>query len=378
MLGKDTATEWRMTEALGGSPNRFFQLAQRIAWGITQPDLVRVDVIATAAQLVRSHGEAFPAHLFDAWVWRVREPARAERALDRARALSSTAELRCLLPSDDEWLARAPAQQLVEVVPDEVWRVTRYLALAGAPFHLPTTATVLRTRDGLVICNPVAFDPEIADAIDRLGPVRWICSQGKAHGAFVGAAKQRFPAAITLGTRGHLAHPSAARLVFDDLLERAEIPDLERIAIDGSLLEEIALVHRPSRTLVIQDLVMQPALRADWPFLGRLYSLAFGIVEHLGFPSYALMTWLDMGKLHRSLRTLHDSTFDAVAVAHGPSALEDGPTIRATLDDVLAIGRVEHKLLLARYAAAEPAFLRDALKYLSSTKNARGARLTGA
>nr|MBA2539644.1 hypothetical protein [Deltaproteobacteria bacterium] len=136
LLGKDTADEWRLVDQLGGAPNTFFQLAQRIAWGITQPDLIRVDLIDTARRLVASHGTAFPAHLFSAWVWRARDPERAARDLEVARGLATADHaLAYLLPTGAEWAMATSPQQLVEIHPGRMWRVAHAFPLVGAPLH---------------------------------------------------------------------------------------------------------------------------------------------------------------------------------------------------------------------------------------------------
>ncbi len=377
MLGTDTDDEWRLTEELGGAPRSFFKQAQRIAWGLTQPDLIRIDVLAAAKRLVRRHGDAFPAHMYDAWVWRAREPRRAESALARARELATVDHpLAYLLPSDDEWHCRTPPQQLVEVVPDRMWLVSHEVPLTGAPFPHATVATIVRSRTGdLAIFNPVAFEPEIADAIERLGHVRWLAVLGKAHGRFVGITKHRFPSALALGTLGHLEHPAAARFTFDGVLERAELPaELEMLPIDGCLLREVAVFDRPSRTLILQDMVTSSAKGFARPFVGRLYGFAFGLTGGVGFPAYQLTTWVDIRAMQRSFRALLDTGFKRVALAHAPT-LVDGAELRKTLENTLEIGWFEHKMLLARFAVAQPAFVGAGLRYLRATRQLAGARL---
>ncbi len=378
MLGADTAAEWQLIDQVGGSPNRFFQLAQRIAWGITQPDIVRVDVIDAARRLVKSHGSQFPAHLLDAWVWRVREPERAERALATARSLASPDHpLAYLLPTEAEWRAETPVQQMVEAAPG-VWRVRHLFEMQGGPFHIRTTATIVRTASGdLAIFNPVALSDDTAAQIAALGPVRWICSQGKAHSAYLEPTRRRFPGAQTLATEGHLTHPGAAHLQIDGLLGRVALPsELELIPIEGHLLQEICVFHRPSSTLITQDLFTDRT--GDTPWIGRLYSFAWGVSKHVGFASYAPPMWMNIKKLHASTRALRDSGFTRHATAHGSEQIDDPSSIaamRAGLDFVLGLSPAGHKLLVARFFAAQPGFLRDMLLYLRATKQANGAKL---
>jgi len=223
--------------------------------------------------------------------------------------------------------------------------------------------------------NPVALDAAVAAQIDELGTVRWLCTQGKAHGMFADEIRRRFPGSIALGTEGHLTHPGAAQLEFDGILGRHPLPaEFELIAVAGTMLEEVAVLHRPSATLILQDFVMP----ANGTWLTSLYSFAFGVTSEVGFPSYALMAWRSMGAFHASLRALRDSGFSRVAIGHGPAVLDEPEALRAVIDHTLALGSLDHKLMLARFFAGQPGFLADLVRYLRVAKQATGARIRAA
>lgn len=380
LIGKDQAEEWRLVESLGGSPHRFFQLAQRIAWGLTQPDLIRVDVIDTARRLVGSHGGAFPAHLYSAWVWRSRDPDRAARDLERARALAPVEHpLLHLLPTDQDWLDTEGAPQTVhEVVAGRIWRVEHGFAMAGAPWHSRSTATVIRTSSGdVAIVNPVALDEATAARIAALGTVRWVISQGKAHSAFVDVVRRRFRGSLAIGTEGHLRHAPASHVTFDGVLGNSRLPDeLEILPIAGHIGEEVLILDRPSKTLISQDLFgMTPD---DAPFVGKLYGFAFGAtLAPIAFLSYSLVFWQNMPALHASLSKVRDSGFERLLGAHGGLTPRDGDVdmARGLIDHALGIGKLTHKAMLARYFASQPGFLRDLIRYLEASKGKRGAQL---
>jgi hypothetical protein len=378
LLGKDTADEWRLVELVGGPPHRFFQLAQRIAWGITQPDLIRVDLIDTAHRLVRSHGSAFPAHLFAAWVWRARDPDHAERHLENARRLATPGHpLSHLLPSEAEWRIQDPdAQALVEIVPGRIWRVVHGFPLVGAPLHSRSVATVIRTTTGdLAILNPVELGEPLAQTIAALGPVRWVISQGKSHSAFVGAVRRQFKGSLAIGTEGHLRHPPASHAMFDGVLGTSRLPDdFELLPIHGHLFEEVMILDRPSKTLIAQDVAAFGADRG--PFVNRLYTFAFGLLDGVGFPSFSLMLW-KMPALHASLTRVRDAEFVHVLGAHSAAAPRDGDAalLRTSIDQALGLSNLGHKAMLGRYFASQPSFLRDLVRYLKASKGKSGARL---
>lgn len=377
LLGKDTQDEWRLVEQLGGSPNKFFRATQRIAWGLTQPDLIRVDLLETAKQLVASHGSQFPAHLYAAWVWRARDPARAQRSLDDARALATADHpLLALLPTEAEWRVDAVPQRIVEIHPERMWRVAHLFPMAGAPLHHDTIATVVKLGDDLAIINPVAFEPAIAAQLRRLGDVRWLITQGKGHSLFVEPTRLQFPGSIAIGTQGHLAHPSAAHLQLDGLLGTTSLPDeLGVFPIAGHLFDEVMLVDRVSRTLIAQDVFALSG--AEHSFVSRLYAFAWGSVEPLGYMSFSLLMWQSMPKLHASLAALRQEELAHVVGAHGTVAPRPGDIerVHAVIDFARGITTFGHRAMLGRLFAAQPSFLRDLILYLRSTKHHRGAQL---
>jgi hypothetical protein len=380
MLGCDLDEEHRLYQMFGGSPGHFFQLAQRIAFGVTQPDLIRIDVVATARRMVERFPELFPAHLFHAWVWRGRDPEIAGRSLARARAFAPPEHpWRYLLPRDDEWRAERPRQQLIELVPDRVWRVPHLFSYAGSPLHGVSTASVVRLDDGAIaIINPVEMSVDVAREIEKLGRVRWICSQGKVHGRFVPIARRRFPGALALGTAGHLSHPGARGIDFDGLLGNMALPaELEVLSLRGHVLQEVELLHRPTGLLVTQDLIVHNRANDHTPFVNRLYGFAFGIIDRVGLPSFGAMMWQDLAPLQDDVRRILDSGFTRVTGAHWPAVTDgDAAATRASLQFMLATSGFGHKSHLARYFMSQPTFLRDFVKYeLAVSSNRSGARL---
>ena len=67
MLGHHVCEEAALSELIGGSVARFFTLAQRIVWGVSQSDLVHVNVEAARAAVVKQYGHSPVAHILDAF-----------------------------------------------------------------------------------------------------------------------------------------------------------------------------------------------------------------------------------------------------------------------------------------------------------------------
>ena len=128
-------------------------------------------------------------------------------------------------------------------------------------FAYPTRMAVARLGDGSVwVWSPIALSPEIEHAVDAVGPVRQIVSPNKIHHLFLREWAERWPDA-----RLH-APPGLARrkpeLRFDgelgDEADSAWSADIDQVIFRGSIaMEEVAFFHRPSRTVLIGDLVQR-------------------------------------------------------------------------------------------------------------------------
>lgn len=135
---------------------------------------------------------------------------------------------------------------------------------------LPARCTVMRLPDGgLLLCSPLAIDDALAGELAALGPVRWLVAPNLLHHLFLGPAQARFPDARTLGAPGLAA--KRADLRFDGVLGEGDPFDG---AIDAQLVggmpgvNEVALFHRSSRTLVLTDLLFN--VRSSPHFSTRL------------------------------------------------------------------------------------------------------------
>lgn len=128
-------------------------------------------------------------------------------------------------------------------------------------FPYPTRMAVARLADGSAwVWSPVALTPELARAVEAIGPVREIVSPNKIHHLFLAEWAERWPEA-----RLH-APPGLARrkpeLRFDAELGAAPDPawaiEIDQVVFRGSFaMEEIVFFHRPSRTAIFCDLVQR-------------------------------------------------------------------------------------------------------------------------
>lgn len=142
----------------------------------------------------------------------------------------------------------------MERLGENCWTVTQSLSLAGA--DLGTRMVVVRTGGALMLHSPVRIDDALAAELERLGEVRWLVAPCAFHHLYLRRASERWPRAEVLVVPG--VSRKQPKLRIDGVL-----PEDRPTAWDGSLevrmiggmprLNEVALLHRPSKTLLLAD-----------------------------------------------------------------------------------------------------------------------------
>ncbi len=152
-------------------------------------------------------------------------------------------------------------------------------------FSYPTRMAVVQLSDAsLWIWSPVALTKALANAVEGLGPVRFIVSPNKIHHLFLAEWKERWPTASLYAPPGLAA--KIPELAFD--AELADKPDsgwaadIDQVIFHGSMaMEEVAFFHRPSRTAIICDLIQRHPESAMTGWRGMLMKLD-GLVGEQG------------------------------------------------------------------------------------------------
>ncbi len=172
-------------------------------------------------------------------------------------------------------VAYPPLDVLKPVAPD-VWIVdSGPIKASGIP--LPVRMTVLRlSSGGLLLHSPTSFSGSLLAELERLGPIEHLLAPSIAHWQFVADWQRACPGATTWAVP-KLAKRRQVResgLRIDRELDRRELhPWGEEIAYvvvpGGANYREAALFHRPSRTLVLTDLVVNLE-RQKLPLIERM------------------------------------------------------------------------------------------------------------
>lgn len=171
--------------------------------------------------------------------------------------------------------------------------------------------TVMSLDGGLLVHSPVAVDPAV---VAPLGTLRWVLAPNLLHHLHVGPW-------LRAGAEGWAAPGLAEKrpdLCFAGVIGEAPHPFGDQIELLATrcfpFANEVALLHRPSRTLVLTDLVFNFSAAAPWLTKAAMTCLC-------GYPG-CRATALERVAMKRSvareeISTLLSWDFDRLIMAHG-------------------------------------------------------------
>jgi len=147
-------------------------------------------------------------------------------------------------------------------VSENIWIVDGpHISFYGLPFS--TRMTVIRLASGeLFLHSPIALTPGLKNEIDALGIVRHLISPNWIHYAYIADWQKAYSG--TLAWASPKVKERAKKVQIDirfdhDLGETAEREwgnEIEQIIVRGSDLHiEVVFFHKPSKTLILTDLI---------------------------------------------------------------------------------------------------------------------------
>ena len=158
--------------------------------------------------------------------------------------------------------ATYPPLDVPKAVAEGVWIVDSG-PIDAMGFALPVRMTILRLENGdLLLHSPTPFSTELAEAVDALGRVRHLIAPNVAHWTFLVDWQRAYPEATSWAAPGlrDRAQVRASSVRFD--AELGETPPAEwsgtldqGIVHGGAGFNEVWFFHRPTKTLVLVDLI---------------------------------------------------------------------------------------------------------------------------
>jgi len=234
-----------------------------------------------------------------------------------------------------------------------VWVHESWLSFAG--LVLQTRMVVVRVEGDLLLYSPspAVLDAATRDELASLGKPGWLVAPNEIHNVGLTAFQAAYPSAHTTGCAGHPARAPSAR--FDVLVDTSTpqpgVPwtrsgEVVFHVIGGNcFLREIAVLHVPSKTLILTDAVEL----IDRDHLGELPGrLLTWMLKRTGLtlgspcmsPEHNLYC-VDPDALEASFGVLAGWDFDSMIIAHG--RILDGPeakdALRRAFEDGIAHAR---------------------------------------
>ena len=205
----------------------------------------------------------------------------------------------------------------------DVWVIDHPLRVGG--LQLGTRTTVVRLANGgLWMHSPGPLRPELTAQLVALGPIQALVAPNAMHHLYLGENIRAFPQATVYVSP---ALPAKIKGAFTYNILSDEPPVLWRDDFTQHLvggipkLQEVVLLHRASRTLILTDLAFNIRQSDSW--FTRLFMRINGAYGHFG-PSRIFRTLVkDRAALRSSLNRMQEWDFDRIIVTHG-DVLETG------------------------------------------------------
>ena len=151
-------------------------------------------------------------------------------------------------------------------VDDDIWIVDGplvHMAMYGLQIPFSTRMTVIRLANGdLFLHSPTELVDSLKAEIDAIGRVRHLISPNKIHYTFIAQWGEAYPDAIKWASPGvrERAASQGIDVTFDrdlgDEPDPAWAAEIDQVVFRGSrFMDEVEFFHKPSRTLILTDLI---------------------------------------------------------------------------------------------------------------------------
>jgi len=225
---------------------------------------------------------------------------------------------------------------------DNLWLLTYPLKVIGA--DIMRNVAVIRLASGkLLIHSTAPFLAKDIEAIQKAGEPSWLVEAMLDHDTFSNAGRNTFTAIPFFAPPGFEKRVS---FPVQSLAEPPEewSPEIAIMKIEGNLsFNEYILLHRPSRTLIVADLIFNYR-KAPSRWTKLLLYPALGFRHAPGMSKRFCGAIKDKDAFRRSLDQLLDWDFERIIVGHGqvvePHEID---TVRKMLSSLLPSNSTHRK-----------------------------------
>jgi short-subunit dehydrogenase len=209
-------------------------------------------------------------------------------------------------------------------VAENVW-IFDDTPISMAGLQIPVRMTVIRLASGdLLLHSPIRYSAPLRDELARLGTIRYLLAPSIAHWMFIPEWQRAVSGTVTLAVPGLAARKQvreAGMRVDRELLDGTPeewADEIDTVLLSALLFTEIALFHKPSRTLVLTD-VVQNLLPEELPHGARMLAQVLGVTAPDGKAPLYLRLLLRTGGRAAELAAARLISFapERVIFAHG-------------------------------------------------------------
>ena len=216
---------------------------------------------------------------------------------------------------------------------DGLW--TFRAPLAVGPLQMGAAMTVLRRADGgLLLHSPIAHSEALQEAVESLGPIWGLLAPNSYHHLSLKGWMDACPGTEVFVAPGllkkrpdlegaHIAEGDGLALLRDDALDALLVQGMPQ-------LSEVVLLHRPSRSVVLTDLIQN---LQEVGGLTAFYRWLFALSP--GQSPIMKLLLKDKAAYVASMQGILAWEFDTIVLAHNTPILREG---RAQLEQ-LALSR---------------------------------------
>lgn len=218
---------------------------------------------------------------------------------------------------------------------DDIWLVDGgTVSVLG--FHYPTRAAVIRVAENrLLLWSPVALTDDLAQAVRKLGTLRYVVAPNTLHHLFVADWLSGFPESTLYGPKALAA--KRKDLSFAGFLDSDEVmPWGDRLIhriVPHKITTEAVFFHPASRTTLFTDLIQQfpDGFHKGWRRTVAKLDLMVG--ETPNVPRKFRIGFGAKAQARAMMEPILDWPTERVVMAHGAPVFGDGQALlRRTFD----------------------------------------------
>jgi hypothetical protein len=218
--------------------------------------------------------------------------------------------------------------EVLNQISDNLWELER--PMKAPCLRVGHRMTVARLASGaLWVHSPVEFDPAIAQALAEIGTVAYFVAPSTFHDLYWPDWFSHYPFATFYCAPGVKdEHPDLPfHTILSETIAEPWESDLPKLAIRGMpKLNEFAFLHRPSRTLILTDLLFNFDA-GQQNLVGKLFLQLNGIYGAAGCSRIFRRFIKDQNAFQQSIEEIMRWDFDRVIVGHGTIIDQDARAV---------------------------------------------------